>query len=166
MAMPGILVGMGYVYLFNFPAGAPVTRANLQLILIELTILAPLVGMLTLVQLSAWPDRWTAAGGFFGLGPVRQLTGIALPLFGEGVAAVFVIGFAFAIREVPASLLNYPPGGGTVAISIETMLHFDQPDKVAVLCVAQIALLLLGGSALFAGTRLIRYVRFKLPRRR
>ena len=42
------------------------------------------------------------------------------------------------IREVPLILLHYPPEGGTLALTIETMLHFDQPALVAGLCLFQL----------------------------
>lgn len=55
--------------------------------------------------------------------------------------------FLFTIREVPASLLNYPPDGSTLVLSIETMLHFEQPELISSLCLAQL-LIAFGATAI------------------
>ncbi len=48
------------------------------------------------------------------------------------------IGVLLALKEVTSSLLNYPPGGSTLVLSIETMLHFDQKELVTTLCLFQL----------------------------
>jgi len=142
IALPGVIIGMGYVYLFNTRYGSLLTSTNLQLVLVEVSIVAPIVMLMILVQLARWSEHWRTMGALFQIGPWEQCTRIAWPTFRVGLGIAFTVAFALAIREVPASLLNYPPGGGTIAISIETMLHFDRPEKVAALCIAQTGLLL------------------------
>ncbi|WP_411845736.1 hypothetical protein AAFN60_19165 [Roseibacillus persicicus] len=72
------------------------------------------------------PHRWRLGW--------RQFAFITRPAYGW---ILLLLGL-FMMREVPLILLHYPPGGGTLALTIETMLHFDQPGLVAGLSLFQL----------------------------
>ena len=82
------------------------------------------------------------------MGPLKQFTLLARPVLVPRFLLLFGFGFLMAMREVPASLLNYPPDGSTLALTIETMLHFDQPQLISALCLIQLLISLVMFSAI------------------
>ncbi len=70
--------------------------------------------------------------------PLRLHWQQALRLKRPPFAWLLLIVSLISIREVPLILLHYPPEGGTLALTIETMLHFDQPELVAGLSLCQL----------------------------
>lgn len=152
ITLPGILSGIGLAKLFSeVPLVAAVSGSVVRLFLCELILFVPLaiVGMNALS--SFWKRNWTEHA---------KMTGNPWLFFQVGLSAGWlqILGLVLAIaslvmREVPVALANYPPGASTVALTIETVLHFDQPAVVSVLCLTQLALVfilwLIGGGIAF-----------------
>jgi ABC-type Fe3+ transport system permease subunit len=140
ISLPGAITGMGFVYLLNFPGNGWISATGLQLLLVEFVIVVPTVMLLMLGLHHLIPRAWIETQSLLRIGFWRASREISLPLLWPSLAAIFGLAFALSIREVPASLLNYPPNGSTLALTIETLLHFDQPGRVASLCLTQFAL--------------------------
>lgn len=149
LAAPGVFAGIGFVYLLNLPMFAWIRVARCELIVVQSSIVLPLIFFAVVLFCRRWTERSVQTLNLLHVGVFRQLKQIALPMFAPALVATVCLAFALSAREVPASLLNYPSGGSTLAISIETMLHFDQPQLVASLCLLQLALtgavMLVGG---------------------
>lgn len=61
---------------------------------------------------------------------------LALPTLVQAGALVFVL----TLGELAASVLVAPPGAATLAVRIESLLHFGKDGVVAALCVVQVGL--------------------------
>ena len=133
---------MGWICVWGFPLVGLVRTYELEMYLIGIHSTSILVPALVVVMSSNWGrvnnevldsvccPLWTRVLLF--LNSQRGRTGILL-----------FVGFTSVIREVPASLLNVPPDGSTLALSIETLLHFEQPVRIASLCLAYFLTILL-----------------------
>jgi len=132
---PPVLLGMGWISVWNLPVFEMGRRWGIEMYLIGIHLASTIVPILVVLMSLKWrsfnneafecicASMWTRILLFFN--SQRGLIGILL-----------FIGFATIIREVPAGLLNMPPDGSTLALSIETLLHFDQPARVASICLA------------------------------
>ena len=140
ICLPGVVYGMGFSYIYNtdwFPAGIkgwlPGTTAAMPF---------AFIGFWAVWR--SYPDRWIEEARIRGIGAGEHLFSIVIPWIGARLFLIMGFAFVWSIREVPATLLNHPPGGATLAVSIETLLHFEQPEKVAVLCLLQLFVSCLG----------------------
>ena len=132
---PPVLLGMGWISVWNLPLLEMGRRWGIEMYLIGIHSASTIVPILVVVMSLRWRRSnnealkgvcgsiWTRILLFFN--SQRGLIGILL-----------FIGFATIVREVPAGLLNMPPDGSTLALSIETLLHFEQPARVASICLA------------------------------
>jgi ABC-type Fe3+ transport system permease subunit len=138
LAVPPVVGGIGWVHLYGTAALAGAPRNILRLVLVDGVLLLPLGLLLGYVATASWTQAWNRELAQFG----RETEGgkMAGRLFAGRWVLLGAVGGALAAREVAAGLLNYPPGGSTLAITIETMLHFDQPTALSVLSLAQLIL--------------------------
>jgi hypothetical protein len=146
--LPPTVLAMGWTSLWPLPVFSSVRGAGAELYLVEMhsaLMVVPALGMLfSLVWRSKLDETLDT------LDTPLHIRGLLLSQSLNGRMGILCfIGFALAIREVPAGLLNMPPGGGTLALSIETLLHFEQPERVAALCIAYF-ITALGGMLAFA----------------
>jgi ABC-type Fe3+ transport system permease subunit len=140
LAAPGVFSGIGFVYLLNLPIFGWIKAARGELLIVQTAVILPVICLAVVLLCRRWNERALQTVNLLQVGVFRQLRQIALPMFGPALVATMCLAFALSAREVPASLLNYPSGGSTLAISIETMLHFDQPQLVSSLCLVQLTL--------------------------
>jgi iron(III) transport system permease protein len=149
LTAPGVFAGIGFVYLLNLPMFTWIRAPRCELIIVQSSVVLPLICFTVMLFCRRWTERSVQTLNLLHVGIFRQLKQIASPMFAPALVATMCLAFTLSAREVPASLLNYPSGGSTLAISIETMLHFDQPKLVASLCLLQLALsgavMLVGG---------------------
>lgn len=138
LAVPPVVGGIGWVHLYGTDLLAHAPCTILRLVLVEGVLFLPLAVLLGYVATAGWTQAWSRELAQFG----REAAGgrMAGRLFAGRWVLLGAAGGALAAREVAAGLLNYPPGGSTLAITIETMLHFDQPTALSVLSLAQLIL--------------------------
>jgi iron(III) transport system permease protein len=72
----------------------------------------------------------------------RSLTGITLPLLRPMIAAVWGIGFVFALRELDAAVLVAPPGPPPLAVRLFTLMHYGPSRLVAALSLVTVVIIL------------------------
>ncbi len=136
LIIPPLCTGIGAVHWFaeNSAGAAGLER----IVLVNALILLPI---LLLPASLAFPRNATARSDtrrLYHIGDLKQFALLARPVLLPRFLLLFGLGFLMAMKEVPASLLNYPPDGSTLALTIETMLHFDQPQLISALCLIQL----------------------------
>lgn len=149
IALPGSLVGIGAAGLASSFRGSIGGWIMLPLWLSEFSTVLPVTLILMLLIIQRMPREWQGVSPLFQMNSLRQFRSILLPELRGAVLMIFVVSFALIIRETPASLLTYPPGGATLALTIDSMLHFNQPAQIASLCLAQLAILAILSVAAF-----------------
>jgi ABC-type Fe3+ transport system permease subunit len=80
-----------------------------------------------------------------------RLIHIDLPLARRGILICGVITFIFCSSELGATLLVIPPGQGTVALKIYTLMHYGSGPLVAALALLLIGMNLAVSSLLLFG---------------
>jgi len=138
LIIPPLFTGIGAVHWFTEYGNG---EAGLErIILVNILILFPI--LLLLASLASVRDSSSSKDTqyLFKVGPLKKFRAFLLPVFLPRILLLWGFGFLMTMREVPASLLNYPPDGSTLALTIETMLHFNQPKLISSLCIIQLGL--------------------------
>jgi ABC-type Fe3+ transport system permease subunit len=150
LSIPAVISGIGFIHLRNLTGEAHWPEGPVRLVILNVLLWLPVCILLALASLTRLPIRWIEEMRLLRLSCSVSLFRMVGPFVIPVALQLFMVGFALSIREVPASLLNYTPEGGTLALTIETMLHFEQPDALSALCLAQFGLVatLWGMSAL------------------
>ena len=133
--LPPVLLAMGWVSLWDISIFRWARELGLEMYLIGIHSVLVLIPVLAAVASAIWSPSHNEV-----LNSTDCRLSVRCLLLGNRLRGLFALlgiaGFALVAREVAAGLLNMPPGGSTLAISIETLLHFEQPDRVAALCLA------------------------------
>lgn len=141
-AMPGIVVGIGFLALDRAAKGWLTGTLGAQAVLVmalgvRVAWLPWKAIDLTVVE---GPDPASEAAAVHGAGPLSRWLRIhvsrALPAFGVGLVAAFLL----AVGEIGVVVRLIPPGEDTISMRIFSMIHFGYDANVAALC-----LLLTGG---------------------
>lgn len=162
LALPGPLIGIGLVVLWNRPAVAWVYDSGAVLVLtglvrfLPLAVLVAMAGLLRVDRVLLDAARVHASGRLRGWGQIR-----APLLLPAGVAEMFLV-FTLSLAELPASLLTAPAGSESLAARIYGYLHYGASDRVAALSLVLPVLAALAALALAICARAWRLV---LPRR-
>lgn len=149
MTIPGPLVGLGLIHLFNRPPDsffAPLATlydSNFTPWLAQTLRATPIAILILWPALASVPQSLLDAAAADGAPPWRRLLRIALPQRWHAIAAAWLIALAVAIGELAATILVMPPQTGASALSIRIfqLLHFGVDDRVAAICLAMTALL-------------------------
>ena len=144
LALPGPVIGLAVIWLLNRPAIGPLVYLYDQSIAapwLALSIrgLAPAVLVMWHAFRSVPPEILDAAS-VDGAGPFTRLVRIVLPARIAAVALAWVVALAIALGDLAASILVVPPGVTTLSIRIFGLLHYGVEDRVAGICLAQVAL--------------------------
>jgi iron(III) transport system permease protein len=85
----------------------------------------------------------------------RRVVKVELPLSTQGLVAGWVIAFILCIGELGSTLLVIPPGKGTAALKIYTLMHYGANQLVAALSLILVGITLAvsSGVILVAGRR-------------
>jgi iron(III) transport system permease protein len=154
LAVPGPLLGVGLIALFNRP-GWPLLNFFYDRT-IALPVLAQAIRAFPLVMFILWhaldtiPDELPEAAQLDGAGSWSQLLRIALPLRWPAAALAWLGAFIVAIGELSATILVVPPGVQTLGVRIAQLLHFNIQNELAglslvlMLAAAALAAIVLG----------------------
>ncbi|MEM7674211.1 MAG: hypothetical protein AAF212_12785, partial [Verrucomicrobiota bacterium] len=146
--VPPVLLGIGWVALWRLPIYEVARLHSLELYVIGAHTALVFIPILALLGSVSWRRQHNETLDVVGAGTFPRILLINHRL--KGVLGVLSLaGFAVVAREVPAGLLNMPPGQSTLAVSIETLLHFEQPDRVAALCIAYMGAVVIAGGLLY-----------------
>jgi iron(III) transport system permease protein len=152
---PAALLGIGLGHLWNRPRtqGLHGSLAIIVLGLLARYAVIPIRSVATGVAQTSSSTEEAAeiAGASF----LRRLLAIVAGEQRRILAAAWVLGFVFAIRDLETSVLLYPPGGEPLTVRIFT-LEANGPESV-VAALASLQILLTAG-VLLAGGGLVRLV--------
>jgi len=143
LSVPGPVVGLALIGLLNRPEIPPLVW------LYDQSILAPWLafsirglGPATLILWHAFrtvPQEMLDGAAVDGAGATAQLWRIVLPCRVWALGLAWIVALAVAMGDLAASVLVVPPGVSTLSIRIFGLLHYGVEDRVAGICLAQVA---------------------------
>ncbi len=156
LAIPGPLLGIELITIFSRP-GMPLFNF-LYDYTIGVTVLAQAIRAFPVGMLIVWHAIDTVradlleAAELDGASPVTRLRRIVLPMRWPAITLAWLAAFVVAIGELSATILVVPPGVATLGVRISQLLHFNNQDKLAGLCLTLMiaAAILAGGLILLA----------------
>jgi len=148
LAIPGTLIGIGLINLWNREISAAVYGGPAMPVLASVARFAPIGIVLLYAYHKTIPrDLIDAARLFRGNGAAtwRQ---VYLPLYWRGIAASCLLVFALSLGELAATILVLPPGQGALSIRVFNLLHYGSTSAVASLCLLMLLVSMAAGRAL------------------
>lgn len=141
--LPGTVVGIGLISLWNTPMTNLVYRTPAIIILGYLAQYAVLPTRMISATLERVPASLEQAAQLCGADWFMTLRHIVVPLAKRGLIAAWLIGYVFCLRDLGISMVVYPPGSDTLPVRILTLMANGAPSLVAALCVILIVVTLL-----------------------
>ena len=138
-AVPGTVMGVGLIVLWNRPWANIVYATPLILLLGYLARYTAVTLRLNRAALELVPEGQIEAARVAGIGWGRRLVWVAAPAAWRGIAAAFLAGAVFCLRDVGMTLLVHPPGWDTLPVRIMTLAANGAPRLIAALCMILVA---------------------------
>lgn len=150
LAIPGPILGMGLIQLFNRPGLAGyVYDSPVMLVVAYVVRFLPIAVILLIPAVRAIPIECELAARVDGCGPFRVWLHIIWPqCIPSALAAMFIV-MVLAIGELPCSLLVTPPGYTTVGARFFSLLHYGLYPDATILCLLSIGSVLVPWLGLF-----------------
>ena len=133
--LPGTVIGVGMIALWNRPATGFLYASVAMLPLAYVAQYTALTSRITLAALANVPHSREEAAQMVGAPWLARVWHVVAPAALPGVAAAWVIGFIFCFRDLGASMLVYPAGLDTLPVRILTLMANGAPSLIAALCV-------------------------------
>ena len=143
LALPGSVIGIGLIGLWNHPATNFIYASPAILILGYLAQYAVLPMRTVSASIAAVPRSLEEAAWLSGAGWLTTLQHIVAPLAGRGLLAAWLISYVFCVRDVAISIVVYPPGYDTLPVRILTLMANGAPSLIAALCIILITITIL-----------------------
>jgi iron(III) transport system permease protein len=143
LALPGSVIGIGLISLWNTKATNFIYASPLILILGYTAQYAVLPMRVVSAALGAVPRSLENAARLSGAGWFMTLGHVVLPLARRGLIAAWLIGYAFSLRDIAISIVVYPPGSDTLPVRILTLMANGVPGLIAALCIVMIVITML-----------------------
>jgi len=138
--VPGVLLGVGWIALFN----RPWTRLFYQsagIVILAFVVRYLALGWHTVAHAAQGVDRdLTDAARLEGATPWQMLRYVHWPQIAPQAAAAWYIVFLLCLWDVESMILVVPPGGETVALRVFNLLHYGHNAQVNALCLTLVAL--------------------------
>lgn len=141
--LPGTVVGIGLISLWNTPATNFVYQTPAIIVLGYLAQYAVIPTRMTAALLARIPPSLEHAARVGGANWFMTLRQIVVPLASRGLVAIWVVSYVFCLRDLGISIVVYPPGSDTLPVRILTLMANGAPGLIAALCVILIAAILL-----------------------
>jgi iron(III) transport system permease protein len=144
LALPAPVVGSAIIKLLNrpeFPLLAFLYDQSITPIwLAQLAAALPLPLLLMWYSLRSVPTETLDSAALAGAGSLKQLARIALPTRLPAAMCAWLVALAIALAEVGGSALVYPPRATTLPIRLFGLMHYGVDDRLAGICLAQLAM--------------------------
>lgn len=137
--LPGTVIGVGLIALWNRPGTAFVYASAAMVILAYLAQYIALTSRITLATLVNIPRSLEEAAQMTGAPWLARIWHVVVPAARPGIIAAWLIGFIFCLRDLGASMLVYPAGQDTLPVRIFTLMANGAPSLVSALCVILVA---------------------------
>jgi len=147
--LPGAVIGVGMIVLWNRPGTGWLYASPAIVILAYLAQYTAVTSRITWAALANVPASLEEAAAVAGAPWLARIRYVVVPAALPGLAAGWLVGFIFCIRDLGASMLVYPPGGDTLSVRIFTLMANGAPGLIAALCVI-LAAVAIGASAVLA----------------
>lgn len=154
LAVPGALVGFGFLFAFSAPViGLYGTRT--ALIIAYVTIMLPYAVRYQLATLIALGQQTTEASRVCGAGVLRTFGRIVLPLARGGMASSGAVMFVLLIHEFGVSLLLRSPDSTVMSVLLYDQFSTGSYPQVGVTAVVMTVLTAAGviAALVFGGTK-------------
>jgi iron(III) transport system permease protein len=154
LAVPGALVGFGFLFAFSAPAvGLYGTRT--ALIIAYVTIMLPYAVRYQLATLISLGTQTTEASRVNGAGVLRTFVRIVLPLARGGMAASGAVMFVLLIHEFGVSLLLRSPDSTVMSVLLYDQFSTGSYPQVGVTAVVMTVITAAGviAALVFGGTK-------------
>jgi iron(III) transport system permease protein len=138
-AMPGSVLGIGLVSLWNRPGTSFIYATPVIILLGYLAQYTALTSRITVGALAQIPAAMEEAAQVAGAGWWRRMVWIVAPLARQGLMAAWLVAFIFCLRDLGISMLVYPPGRDTLPVRTFTLMANSPAHLIAALCVILIA---------------------------
>ncbi len=142
-ALPGTVIGVGLIGLWNRPATGVVYGTPVIMILGYLTQYAVLPMRITAGTLELVPRACEQAARLCGATWLMGLRHVVVPLARRGLVVAWVAAYVACMRDLGISIVVYPPGADTLPVRMFTLMANGAPDLIAALCVILTAVTLL-----------------------
>lgn len=133
--LPGTVLGVGLIALWNRPATSFFYASAAMLILAYVAQYLALTSRITLATLTNVPQSLEEAAQTAGVPWLARIWEVVVPAALPGIIAAWLIGFIFCIRDLGASMLVYPAGQDTLPVRIFTLMANGAPSLISALCV-------------------------------
>ncbi|MFA9456378.1 ABC transporter permease [Halalkalibacter sp. AB-rgal2] len=143
-ALPGVIVGLGMIFIFN--NHIPALYNTFYMIAIAFVIrFLPQAMQSGEASLSLVSPRIDEAARSLGYPPWKVMFKVILPTILPGVLAGGALVFVSSIKELPATLMLRPPGFDTLAVRVyfeatEAIYHLAAPAALLIIVVSVIPL--------------------------
>jgi len=138
-ALPSTVIGIGLISLWNTPWTNLVYATPAIIVLGYLAKYTVLTSRISATQLGLIPPSMEEAAQVAGAGWTRRMAWIVAPLAGRGLAAAWLVGYLFSLRDTGITMLVYPPGHETLPVRIFTLMANGSPQLIAALCLIMVA---------------------------
>jgi iron(III) transport system permease protein len=142
-ALPGAVIGVGLIGLWNTPTTNIVYRTPAIMLLGYLTQYVVLPMRITAATLARIPRAAEQAARLCGATWLLGLWLIVMPLACRGLIVAWAAGYVACLRDLGVSFVTYPPGFDTLPVRMFTLMANGAPSLIAALCIILIAVTLL-----------------------
>lgn len=133
--LPGTVIGIGLVVLWNRPATNLVYGTAGIILLGYIAKYAALTARMSSAAFALIPPSMEEAAQVAGAGWLRRFSKISVPLAHRGLSGSWLVGYIFCFRDLDISMIVYPPGHETLPVRIFTLMANGSPHLIASLCV-------------------------------
>ncbi len=137
-ALPGTVIGIGLVHLWNNTLTQWIYGTMAIIIIGYVGRYFILPTRIVLAQLRMIPRSMEEAAQIAGIGWLRRIIKIVLPLSKRALISAWLSSFIFCLRDIDVTMLVYPPGCETLPVRIFTLMANGEPPFISALCIMMI----------------------------
>ena len=152
VALPGIVLGAGYIFSYNQPflsdVGINLYGTSKLLFLGYLASALPATSRILVGPLAQVQSNMTLAARVHGAKPMRAWMQAVMPILSRALLSAWLLTFAKTLLELPLSQLLYAPGSLPLSVAINKLTAgYDYGGGTAMSVIALVAALVVIGTA-------------------
>jgi len=142
-AVPGSVMGVALIVLWNRPWTNFIYTTPLMILSGYLARYAAISFRFNRAAVAMVPESRIEAARLSGAGWGRRVVWIILPASWRGLAAAWLAGTVFCLRDTGLTMLVHPPGWDTLPVRIMTLSANGDPRLIAALCLLLVGITVL-----------------------
>jgi iron(III) transport system permease protein len=147
--LPGTVIGIGLVTLWNRPATNLVYGTAAIIVLGYIAKYTAITSRISSAAFALVPPSLEEAAQVAGAGWLRRFSSISVPLVRRGLFGSWLVSYIFCFRDLDISMIVYPAGHETFPVRIFTLMANGSPQLIASLCVILVVSTLLPPSIIW-----------------